>query len=255
LPGYINIDFPAAEHQIQTKAVADLFSDVTSLLFPSESLDEIRLHHLFEHFSRVTALALLIRWHEWLKPGGKLVIETPDLEGSAKILLSDLPWQMKTATVRHLAGDKADTWAYHVDHWFPERFQKTLSRLGFTDIQITSSNWPHEPYLANVTAVAIKSTSLTRDELLSAADSILWESTVSPTEKKMFSTWQKQLRDFLSGEKTPQIRPSLGFEADHSTTCNLTDFHNKSIRTKEKNSNNFERIMRLKQAHLEDIRK
>ncbi len=255
LQGYINIDFPAAEHQIQTKAVADLFSDVTSLLFPSELLDEIRLHHVFEHFSRVTALALLIRWSEWLKPGGKLVIETPDLEGSAKILLSDLPWQVKTATVRHLAGDQADTWAYHVDHWFPERFQRTLSRLGFADIQTTSSNWAHEPYLANVIAVGIKCASLTRSELLSAADFILWESTVSPNEKKMFSVWKKQLRDFLSGEKKPQIRPTLGRGADHSTTCRQTDFNSQSIRAYDKTSSNFERIMRLKQAHLEDIRK
>ena len=204
LDGYINIDYHRSEHAVMD-VKADRYVDIAALEYPDNSVDEIRLHHVFEHFNRVTALALLIRWYKWLKPGGKLVIETPDLIGSAKVLLSDLAWRAKTATVRHLAGDQVDTWAYHVDHWFPERFQRTLSCLGFTDIQTTQSNWPHEPYLANVTVVAIKGSVLTLEELLIAADSVLLESTVSPSETTTFSAWQKQLRDFLSGGQSPKI--------------------------------------------------
>jgi len=201
LEGYTNIDYPPSEHAVM-QVKADRYADITTLQYPPGSVDEIRLHHVFEHFNRVTALALLIRWHEWLKPGGILHIETPDLEGSAKIILSNLPWPIKSATVRHLAGDHADSWAYHIDHWFPERFRHTLEKLGFSDILTSASNWPHEPYLANVTVTAKKISSLSRADLVQAADQILLESTVSTSEQATYAIWKNQLRMLLAGQTT-----------------------------------------------------
>lgn len=69
LEGYVNIDYPPSEHTVQTKTGADIFADITTLNFPTHSVDEIRLHHVFEHFDRATALALLIKWHSCLKIG------------------------------------------------------------------------------------------------------------------------------------------------------------------------------------------
>ena len=48
--GYRNIDFPLTQHTVQTKSVADEHADLTSLRYPAGSIDEIRLHHVFEHF-------------------------------------------------------------------------------------------------------------------------------------------------------------------------------------------------------------
>ena len=127
---------------------------------------------MFEHFSRVTALALLIRWHQWLKTGGRLFIETPDLIGTAKMLLSDAPWHYKTAAVRHITGDQADQWAYHIDQWFPERFERTLQKFGFDHIETKSVSWDHEPFLANVHATGLKARTLPIDSLLQAADEL-----------------------------------------------------------------------------------
>lgn len=196
LQGYINIDYPIEQREIED-VKADLYADITALNYSAESVDEIRLHHVFEHFNRVVALAQLIRWHEWLKPGGKLHIETPDIEGSARILLSDLPWHVKSATIRHLAGDQASQWAYHVDHWCPERFKRTLSKLGFINIESNATHWPHEPYLANVTVTAFKQHNLARSTLLSAAHEILRESAVSTSESSLVSIWQQQLSNHL----------------------------------------------------------
>lgn len=67
--GYVNIDHPSDQHNVM-RSVADIQADVRHLDFPDGSIDEIRLHHVFEHFPRVVALALLIRWHRWLKVGG-----------------------------------------------------------------------------------------------------------------------------------------------------------------------------------------
>lgn len=209
LDGYINIDYPPKEHAVM-RPKADMFADITQLQFPDNTVDEIRLHHVFEHFSRVEALGLLIRWHRWLRVGGKIHIETPDLEGSAKTILSNAPFKHKTAAARHLAGDQTDHWAYHVDHWFPERFAATLSHLGFEDITISQSTWDHPPYLANVTAIAIKTHDIPEEKLLQAADELLWLSIVAPSEMPMYEIWKTQLRNFLAHH--PIHAPSISID-------------------------------------------
>ncbi|TAL69082.1 MAG: methyltransferase domain-containing protein [Bacteroidetes bacterium] len=190
---------------------ADVFADITKLNLSDNTVDEIRLHHVFEHFSRVGALALLIRWHKWLKTGGELYIETPDFEGSAKTFLSNNKWNVKTGVIRHLAGDQVNSWAYHIDHWFPERFEKTLSKLGFGNIRTKSESWKHEPFLSSVHAVGVKIKDLSIQELLQAADELLWDSTVHESEKPSHEAWKRQLRDIvLSGAELPH--PIIDYE-------------------------------------------
>ena len=202
LPGYINIDYPPSEHNVM-QVKADVFANITALSFPPGSVDEIRLHHVFEHFTRVSALALLITWCGWLKPGGRLHIETPDLMGSAKTLLSNATHKVKMGVVRHLAGDQAAPWAYHIDQWFPERFERTLSKLGFAPVEIKTWSWPHEPYLSNVEAIATKVLPLPLEALLRAADELLLDSTVAPVEAPLHEIWKQQLRATLAGNAPP----------------------------------------------------
>lgn len=210
--GYVNIDFPPSEHTTIPKLGADLHADITTLRFPDGTVDEIRLHHVFEHFNRVTALALLIRWHRWLKIGGVLCIETPDLIGSARTLLSDAAWKTKMAVVRHLAGDQAAKWAYHVDHWFGERFQRTLSALGFGSVQKEEKSWSQEPYLSNVIVTAHKTEERTVDTQFSAAGQLLAESMVSPKERPTWEIWMRELQTLLADNRMcaseSEVKPS-----------------------------------------------
>jgi ADP-heptose:LPS heptosyltransferase/glycosyltransferase involved in cell wall biosynthesis len=199
--GYINIDYPLQEHTVVKRLGADYHADITQLRFPDHSVDEIRLHHVFEHFSRVTSLAMLIRWHRWLKPGGRLHIEAPDLIGSARTLLSEASWKTKMGVVRHLAGDQAAKWGYHADHWFAERFEHTLKSLGFATVSTRTSAWPHEPYLSNVEVVAVKAADLEIEQQLNAADRLLWESTVAEKERETWQVWRQQLRELLTPER------------------------------------------------------
>ncbi len=195
--GYINIDYPPEDHNVM-EIKADYYADITKLNFPDNSVDEIRLHHVFEHFPRVTALALLIRWQKWLKIGGQLYIETPDFEGSIKTFLSNPKWTVKTGIIRHLTGDQSAFWGYHIEQWFPERFERTLSRLGFTNIQTKSVSWSQEPFLSNVHVIAKKIDNLSIEQLIKNAESILWESTVSPLEKPSHDVWCDQLREIVA---------------------------------------------------------
>ncbi len=196
---YVNIDYPPSEHSVQTKIGADIFADITSLNFPPQSVDEIRLHHVFEHFTRPQAMALLIRWHEWLKPGGKLHIETPDIMGCAEQLVSNIPYRLKQAVLRHCFGSHEAHWATHYDGWHAEKYQRVLTALGFT-VECRRWRWPHEPYLANVEAFATKTRQLDRADLIAVADSILEEFMVAkvPSERAMWDIWRKQMRKLLN---------------------------------------------------------
>jgi FkbM family methyltransferase len=196
--GYVNIDFPPTEHTVQTRVAADLFADLTLLDFPDDTVDEIRLHHVFEHFGRSQALALLIRWHGWLKVGGRLHIETPDVMGCAKALLTGISYKTKQAFLRHAFGSHEAIWAYHYDGWYEEKFQHVLAKLGF-DVQCRLSHWRNDPKLTNVEAIATKTVHVNRDDLLNAADAILLDSMVAdvPGEQAMHRVWCDMLRNEL----------------------------------------------------------
>jgi FkbM family methyltransferase len=202
--GYVNIDYPPSEHSCQTRIGADVFADITKLQFPPQSVDEIRLHHVFEHFKRAEALALLIRWHETLKLGGRLHLETPDLDGCAHQLVSEIPFAVKQVVIRHCFGSQEAGWANHYDGWTAERYQHVLSRFGF-NVQTKNWSWPHPPHLANVEAVATKKQNLSRSELLAVADEILSEyMTVDvPSERGMCEVWCQAMRDFLAASEPP----------------------------------------------------
>jgi SAM-dependent methyltransferase len=196
LRDYINVDYEPERHNVMAP-VADIFADIVELDILDGTVDEVRLHHVFEHFGRVVALAQLLKWHRWLKLGGVLRIETPNIEGGAKTISSDASYRTKMGHVRHLAGDQAAGWGYHVDHWFPERFRRTLEPLGFEVLRLRETRWENEPFLSNVDVLARKTAELTTDELLDACDRLLWESTVADAERPTFEVWTRQLREVV----------------------------------------------------------
>ena len=198
LPEYVNVDLSPESHNIiDTKA--NFYSDIRHLNFPPECIDEVRLHHVFEHFDRVWAIALLVRWHIWLKPGGYLRIETPDTLASLKTFMgTSSPWKTKMGIIRHMAGDHATPWGQHCDHWFEDRFKHTLKKLGFQIISITKQAWKKEPYLSNIDIIAIKLDSLPLGKLIINSDILLAESLVSPKEKKLYQIWKDKLREILA---------------------------------------------------------
>jgi predicted SAM-dependent methyltransferase len=137
LEGYVNIDFPDAEQRV-IKTRADIFSSMKDLSYPENSVDEIRSHHLFEHFSRAEALKLLVRWRTWLKPNGLLIIETPDFSMSASFFLLAHSRRRKYQLSRHMLGSEEAGWATHKDFWDKEKFSYVFKQLGFKDIKVVS---------------------------------------------------------------------------------------------------------------------
>ena len=142
LQGYVNIDFPLSKHSVQQKSVADVTVDIQELKYPSQSVEEIRLRHVFEHFPRPVALALLASWRSWLKYGGILRIEVPDFDRTALEVLKVLNNKKKRyIALRHIFGSQEADWAVHYEGWSPKRLQEILNLLGFTTISITKNQW------------------------------------------------------------------------------------------------------------------
>ena len=142
LAGYRNIDFPPSEHTVQDKSVADEHADLRLLRYPPASIDEVRLHHVFEHFPRPLACALLASWHTWLRPGGILHLEVPDFAATAGIILSPHASQRaKAVAERHLYGSHEAAWAVHCEGYTPAMLKAIVVAFGFETREIRKNSW------------------------------------------------------------------------------------------------------------------
>lgn len=203
LEDYINIDYPAAEHTVQSNIKADVYADLTELSYPFSSIDEIRLHHVFEHFSRPVALALLCKWRDWLKPGGLLRIETPDSMACFISMVNPfISFDNKQQVMRHLFGSHEAKWAVHWDGWYKEKFTITLNTLGFENLRYVKNEWG---YLHNIEVFAYKSKKNLRYEEYSRLVKDLLELSIIKTiinpitrkkivEKDILDVWMKDWR-------------------------------------------------------------
>jgi predicted SAM-dependent methyltransferase len=203
LDGYINIDYPATEHTVQADLIADVYADITKLSYPFSSVDEIRLHHVFEHFSRPVALALLCRWRDWLIPGGLLRIETPDAMACFRSMMNPfISFDNKQQIMRHLFGSHEAKWAVHWDGWYKEKFSAVLETLGFENLGFTKNKWGQ---LRNIEIIAYKSKqNLGYEEYSRSVESLLELSVIKTTinpitrkkivEEELLDVWMNEWR-------------------------------------------------------------
>ena len=198
LDDYLNIDYPRSHHNVMAPR-PDLEADILGLSFPDGTVDEVRSHHVFEHFPTVVALALLCTWRRWTRDGGDLVVEVPDAEVACRTVCDGAaPWSRRMSTLRCLAGDQAAAWAYHVEQWFVARFERVLPALGWRVVEAHKSNWGMEPFLPNLLVRAQRTPGpRTTEQDRSACLEILRESLPSPADESLLHQWEAQLRTLL----------------------------------------------------------
>jgi len=216
LKGYVNIDLPPEAHTVQ-KAKVDVYADVRTLSYLSESVDEVRSEHLLEHFSRQEALLLLARWHKWLKMGGRLHVETPDFEESAKKFLNgSIDEQFVLA--RHIFGSHEAAWAYHKDFWSENKFRYVLRELGYGGFRFEKisnnieSKFPalrgtfiakQEGFLKklgplgfnNLPNVVCYAEKVVKDVDYRAAIKLILEKSLVGRETKILDVWMKEIQE------------------------------------------------------------
>ncbi len=204
LAGYVNIDYPLeqqdSQHVQSGGPVPDQYADITTLHYEAGSVEEVRLHHVFEHFSRPIALSLLVEWYDWLCEGGILTIETPDVDRCIKkYLFGDA--RARGKILRHLYGSHDAHWAVHYDGWYQAKFRMHLTVLGFRNLKFKFTDW-HGTY--NITVQGQKTTPfIGRAERKKAAEDLLRLSLVddSKTEQRVLETWMKSFNASLNGMK------------------------------------------------------
>lgn len=89
IKGFINVDLYAEK--------ADERYDISKLPYEDETVSEIRAFHVIEHFDYMQGHDVLKEWHRVLKIGGRLHLETPDLEASCLEFINrnqDGQWKM-----------------------------------------------------------------------------------------------------------------------------------------------------------------
>jgi predicted SAM-dependent methyltransferase len=197
LEGYRNIDYPPAEHTVQNTSVADEYCNISQLKYHSGSIEEVRLHHVFEHFERFSACAYLASWNSWLKTGGRIHIEVPDFETTLKKNFSR--WdkhRFEGVGLRHIFGSQEAPWAVHYEGYSDWKLRQIVSHFGFETTEVIKSEYKRT---FNIEIHAVKKQNIKKEEAAKGAVQYLSTYLVddSGTEQRMLAVWMEKFNTQL----------------------------------------------------------
>jgi predicted SAM-dependent methyltransferase len=195
LDGYRNIDQPPASHTVQTRSVADEHADLTSLRYPAESIDEVRLHHVFEHFPRPIAMALAASWRSWLRPDGVLHVEVPDFERTARSVLRPFASRSRRLVgIRHLFGSHEAPWAVHWEGWTEQTLKEVFRACGLVTERTYRGKFRHTYNICVIGKRDVRR--LDRHDVEQSVRNWLANYLVdgSATEQRLLDVWMDQYR-------------------------------------------------------------
>lgn len=138
LPGYINVD--VVESRLGFKP--DVLCDLRQLTpFENDSVDEILSVHVVEHFWRWEVVDILKEWVRVLKPGGRMILECPNLLSAAHELLMN----PDAASGPGSEGQRT-MWVFYGDPKWKDPYM--VHRWGYTPLSL--ARVMHEAGLVNL---------------------------------------------------------------------------------------------------------
>lgn len=113
----------------------DVRADVLALPFEDGYADEVMAIHLLEHLYRWDAPAALREWRRVLKPGGRLILELPDLIKACRNALTNPDPRMG---VWGLFGDPGyeEPLMVHRWGWTSQELAQELRAAGFVRVKV-----------------------------------------------------------------------------------------------------------------------
>ena len=103
--GYVNVDAFVDDPRV-------VKADITNLPYADNSVDEILSEHVFEHVGFAEEERLFRECYRVLRPGGLLVVETPDMEWLCRAFMNatdDFKSFYKVGAVDHYFGNGRTT--------------------------------------------------------------------------------------------------------------------------------------------------
>lgn len=135
--GFIELEDDRKEYPLA------IFSDITNLkhIVEDSTVDEIHAYHVIEHFEVYKVNDILKEWLRMLKPGGKLILEQPDLIKACQWFLKGVKEQDEKILL-HMAmlpfygqpDPKAPLMA-HKWGWWPESLAYAMDKAGLKNIE------------------------------------------------------------------------------------------------------------------------
>jgi len=182
-PGYVNVDMYSAKAQVR--------EDLLTMKYQPSS--HIESHHVFEHFTYVNSLVLLVKWSMALKMGGTLQVDIPDVERLAAAL-PGAGLAMQRGIMRLIFGSHEAGWAYHINGWTEPMFRETIKYFGLDMVSTRryggpQSDFPH----MGMEFLARKVRQETKEHMVNSACAMLANYT-HPNEHQLRALFQQQMR-------------------------------------------------------------
>lgn len=137
--GYITVDMN------ESCSTAEVFADCTQPMpeIADNSVDKIITFHTIEHVGHRRIVPMLMEWRRILKPGGKIVIEMPNLSAIIKRLseMTHNSGEIKGdfgdgSVFETLYGGQKDLGSFHISCLTPWQFMVLAKAAGFEDYKI-----------------------------------------------------------------------------------------------------------------------
>ena len=139
LPGYINVDIAESRGNFKPDVLCDLHRLTP---FTDNTVEEVLSVHVVEHFWRWEVVDVLREWVRVLKPGGKMILECPNLLSACKELLRNPdaasgPGAEGQRTMWVFYGDPAwqDPLMIHRWGYTPRSLAQVMSEAGLVNIR------------------------------------------------------------------------------------------------------------------------
>ena len=141
--GYLSVDLYDQRAHVQM--------DITKLDFDDNTVTEILASHVFEHLNPYHSIDILKDWLRVLKPGGKLIMEMPDIEQLCRRFTETKDTGVRYGILNAIYGSVNTTGvggpdnitSPHLFGWWPQSLWDHLTNAGFTDIQFMDEKIPH----------------------------------------------------------------------------------------------------------------